>query len=513
MKIFKQISVAKKFPFLSWIFSIILLGGLGAACQTQTESLALAGVDDQISGNLEQTAVSESSATPLPTRPAYSPGELVDYIVQGGDTLPALAQHFNTSSAEIREANPIIPENATTLPPGMPMKIPIYFLPLWGTSYQILPDSHYVNGPHQVSFDSQSFLVDKPGWLNGYEEYAAGDNRTGAEIIDLVATNFSVSPRLLLALLEYQTGGVTNPDAPLEGDQYVLGFRDRKYRGFYLQLVWAANTLNNNYYSWRSGDLESITHQDGTLERPDPWQNAATVALQAYFSILYRPDQYNHAVNADGLAATYSMLFGDPWPDDQPHIPGSLTQPELLLPFEPGETWALTGGPHTGWGTGAPFAAIDFAPPSVVGGCVPSNEWNTAAAPGVVVRSEPGIVVLDLDGDGDERTGWNLFHLHVATEGRVAVGASLDAGDKIGHPSCEGGTSTGTHIHIARKYNGEWILADGPLALNFDGWIAHNGSGPYQGTLTRFSDTVTACECSDSDSFITAEENKIVPTP
>ena len=152
------------------------------------------------------------------------------------------------------------------------------------------------------------------------------------------------------------------------------------------------------------------------------------------------------------------------------------------------------------------FAAIDFAPPSVVGGCVPTNEWNTAAAGGVVVRSETGVVVLDLDEDGDERTGWVLFHLHVGSEGRVPVGVNLNAGDKIGHPSCEGGTSTGTHIHSARKYNGEWILADGALGLNFDGWIAHEGNQAYQGTLTRYSDTVTACECSDSDSFITADE-------
>lgn len=498
---------------IPWVLGLILICGFLTACQAQAGSSALAGVEEGPESGLEQTPVIESSATPLPTRPAYTPGELVDYVVQSGDTMPALAQHFNTSIAEIREANPIIPEDATSLPPGMPMKIPIYYLPLWGTSFQILPDSHYVNGPHQTSFDSQSFLEDKPGWLNGYIEYAAGDNRTAAAIVDLVATNFSVSPRLLLALLEYQTGGVTSPQAPDEGDPYILGNRDRKYRGLYLQLVWAANTLNNYFYPWRSGDLKSFTHQDGTLERPDPWQNAATVALQIYFSKLYSPDQYHTAVNADGLAATYTALFGNPWPDDQPHIPGSLTQPEFWLPFEPGETWALTGGPHTGWGTGPPFAAIDFAPPSVVGGCVPTSEWNTAVAAGVVVRSEPGIVVLDLDGDGDERTGWNLFYLHIATEGRAPAGARLNAGDKIGHPSCEGGTSTGTHVHIARKYNGEWILADGPLAFNLEGWIAHNGSQPYAGTLTRFSNTVTACECSDSASFITAEEREPAPTP
>ena len=506
MRAFEHVLDKLNSPMIRWTLILILFGGIISACQPETGSLALAGAEEASADSLEPTQAAEASATPLPTRPAYPPGELVDYIVQSGDTLPALAQHFNTSIAEIRESNPIIPENATTLPPGMPMQIPIYYLPLWGTSFQIIPDSHYVNGPHQVNFDSQVFLSDKPGWLNGYVEYAAGDNRSSAEIIDLVARNFSVSPRMLLALLEYQAGGVTQPQQPLEGDQYVLGYRDRKYRGFYLQLVWAANTLNNYFYTWRSGELESFTHRDGTLERPDPWQNAATVALQVYFSILYPPDQYNQAVNADGVALTYATLFGDAWPDELPHIPDSLNQPVFRLPFEPGETWAYTGGPHTGWGTGPPFAAVDFAPPSVVGGCVPSNEWNTAVADGVVVRSEPGIVVLDLDGDGDERTGWVLFYLHVATEGRVPAGATLKAGDKIGHPSCEGGTSTGTHVHVARKYNGEWILADGPLALNFEGWIAHKAAQPYQGTLTRYSDTVTACECSDSASFITADE-------
>ena len=178
----------------------------------------------------------------------------------------------------------------------------------------------------------------------------------------------------------------------------------------------------------------------------------------------------------------------------------------MTLPFKPGDPWAYTGGPHTGWGKGDPFAALDFGPPLTAGGCQPSSEWATAIASGVVVRSETGEIVLDLDHDGDERTGWAIFYLHVGTEGRAPLGAVLKTGDPVGHPSCEGGTSTGTHIHIARKYNGEWIPADGPLAFNLEGWIAHNGDEPYQGTLTRLSQTVIACECSNQPSFIQAEE-------
>src|SRR5574340_748453 len=38
--------------------------------------------------------------TALPTREPYPPGTLVSYIAQSGDTLPALASHFNTTEAE-----------------------------------------------------------------------------------------------------------------------------------------------------------------------------------------------------------------------------------------------------------------------------------------------------------------------------------------------------------------------------------------------------------------------------
>src|SRR3989304_4205250 len=92
--------------------------------------------------------------TPLPTRTTYKPGELVDYTAQSGDTLPALAARFNTTIDEILEANPQVPRAATTMPPGMPMKIPIYYMALWITPFQFLPDQSYVNGPASIGFST-----------------------------------------------------------------------------------------------------------------------------------------------------------------------------------------------------------------------------------------------------------------------------------------------------------------------------------------------------------------------
>jgi hypothetical protein len=301
--------------------------------------------------------------------------------------------------------------------------------------------------------------------------------------------------------LEYQAGALSNPQKP--DTDYLLGEKNYEHKGFYLQLVWAANTLNNGYYGWRNGTLNEIELTNGRAERFDPWQNAASIALHYYFSLNFDENTYARAVSDSGLARTYATLFGDPWPDAQPHIPASLQQPAFRFPFPQGNTWTYTGGPHTGWGKGQPFAAVDFAPAGV-SECNATSSFATAVADGVVVRVDTGVVVLDLDADGNERTGWNIFYLHLAGEGRAPLGATLKAGDPLGHPSCEGGETTGTHLHIARKYNGEWILADGPLAFNFEGWLAHSDGTAYQGTLTRYSETITASDKSESKSQVTA---------
>jgi hypothetical protein len=177
-------------------------------------------------------------------------------------------------------------------------------------------------------------------------------------------------------------------------------------------------------------------------------------------------------------------------------IPASLQQPQLILPFPPDRVWAYTGGPHATWGDSLPWGALDFAPPAVVGGCGYSTEWFTAPADGVIARSGDAAVVLDLDGDGDERTGWVVFFYHVAIDGRIAQGTKVTRGQNLGHPSCEGGRATGTHFHMARRYNGEWIEAGGPLAFDLDGWVAGYAETAYLGTLTRGSLIVTACTCS-----------------
>ena len=473
-----------------------------SSCSTSPNKTSYASTPEQ--GGLAGSGEPVTASTPLPTRPSYAPGELVDYTAQTGDTLPALASRFNTSVDEILEANPFIPREATTMPPGMPMKIPIYYRALWSSAFQIIPDHAFVNSPTSVGFNTAAYVASQPGWLKSYRAYVGGEWKSGAELVDYAAVNYSINPRLLLAILEYQGGALTLDAPPV--NRNLLGLIRPFWDSPYLQIVLAANTLNNGYYSWRIGGLIEFEDAGNNIIRPDPWQNAGSAALQYYYSRMFTGEDYQRAIGPEGLYKTYATLFGDPWQDNFELIPGSLQQPELTLPFPYDQTWNYTGGPHTGWGTGEPFAALDFAPPSERSGCVPANAENfaTAVADGLVVRSGKDGVALDLDKDGDERTGWVIYYLHLATDQRATLGTDLKAGDKIGYPSCEGGRSTGTHVHVARKYNGEWLPADGALPFVLSGWIPRKGLNAYQGTLNKGGLIVIACECGDAYTAISA---------
>lgn len=106
--------------------------------------------------------------------------------------------------------------------------------------------------------------------------------------------------------------------------------------------------------------------------------------------------------------------------------------------------------------------------------------------------------MVDLDEDGHPETGWVLLYLHVSTRDRVEVGVDVDVGDRIGHPSCEGGFSETTHLHFARLYNGEWIAADGPLPMVLSGWRFYSDGSAYDGYAERDGVKRTASESWDA---------------
>jgi LysM repeat protein len=436
-----------------------------------------------------------SASITLPPPSANNPNEKppILYYAQSGDTLSAVAVRFGVKTEQILSPQTIPAQ--TLITPGQVLVIPDVLENI-GPNEAIFPDSEIVYSPSAVDFNIHAFVGKTNGYLSTYKEYLSTGWNSGADVIQRVATENSVNPRLLLALIEHQSHWVYGNPTNLAETDYPLGHVDVLYKGLFKQLNWAVQQLAVGYYGWRAGLVTELDFPQKEQMRLAPGLNAGTTATQLLFSKLYDRHRWNTELYGEGsVLETYKKMFDNPWIRAQtvePLYPTTLTQPEIQLPFEAGRVWSYTGGPHSAWGPDGALAAIDFAPSSYASGCVESTEWVVSATSGLVVRSENGAVIVDLDGDGHEQTGWVIMYMHIATKGRVPVGTLLDINDKIGHPSCEGGRATGTHTHVARKYNGEWILADGPVPFVLSGWQVHAGKMPYLGTLTKDNKTVEA---------------------
>jgi murein DD-endopeptidase MepM/ murein hydrolase activator NlpD len=459
-------------------------------------------------GPAENVESLPSVSTRLPGAPLQSPTpdpphplpalrtEAETYQVQSGDSLNQIAQRYGVGLNDLIQANDL--DSPDYLEVGQILTIPVPTPEGNGPDLKIIPDSELLYGPSSVGFDVAVFVRERGGYLAGYEEEVYEENLSGAEVVELVAQEYSVNPRLLLAVLEYQSGWVTEADPPEETLGYPIGVYESFRAGLYRQLAWAANSLNRGYYLWRVNGVAAWNLSDGSIIPVAPTINAGTAAVQHFFTSLLEPSAWETALSEDGFQATYQSLFGYPFDYTyEPILPTNLSQPAMQLPFERGEPWSFTGGPHGGWGAGSAWAALDFAPPGEALGCVPSDSWVVAVADGRIVRTGNGAVVQDLDGDGFEQTGWTVLYMHIEARGRVQQGTFLQAGERLGHPSCEGGVSSGTHVHLARRYNGEWIPADQDLPFQLDGWISTGNGYEYDGFLERDGASIEAWEGRD----------------
>ncbi len=439
-----------------------------------------------------------STATPTPEpedtpMPSPTPGPVfTEYKVRNGDTLGGISARFNLSIEELMKANGLTDPHSLQV--GQVLKIPTIIEQV-GPAETILPDSELVYGPAYKNFNVAEFLKKYPdSYLASYVETVERKQMSGAEIIQLVAERFSIGPRALLALLELQGRWVTT--SALNGSEiaFPFGFQDGARQNLYRQAAWAANQMNAGYYGKISGRLGILDFTDRQRARLAWDVNPGTAAIQNVLSKTATWDEWQTLIGKTGFRATYEKLFGDPAQYEIKRLlPKDLQQPKLRLPLEDGKVWYFTGGPHAGWIDGSPWAAVDFAPADQAGSCWASQYWTVAAAPGVITSAENGRVVLDLDGDGFQGTGWALLYMHTDDAERVEVGQNVKTNEHIGHPACEGGFAETSHLHFARLYNGQWLAADDKnLPMVLSGWTFSGDSQEYDGAMTRAGETRTA---------------------
>lgn len=172
---------------------------------------------------------------------------------------------------------------------------------------------------------------------------------------------------------------------------------------------------------------------------------------------------------------------------------------QLSLPFLTGETWTLTGGPHSNSGNNPshsnPWMALDL-----------QSQDTPLPHHGYVRAAYSGIVTLPCAGTQgnyiqiDHANGWQTGYFHIAqasiivsenqfvNRGQILGQISAESASNV--PTCHG-TARGTHVHFTLRKNGSGIDWEGK---DIGGWTAHDGAVEYQGCLTRISDNMNSCQ-------------------
>ena len=156
------------------------------------------------------------------------------------------------------------------------------------------------------------------------------------EILFQVSAENSINPKVLLALMEFQSASISNSKPNDHQKKSVIAYLGKSYESLSRQLNWAADTLNYGYYQWKNKRINQWILDDDTVVAVNNNINAGTAAIQYLFSQIYGKDDWVYAVSEFGFAMTYRNLFGiDSQNYSWENTPESF--PDLQLPFSAGE--------------------------------------------------------------------------------------------------------------------------------------------------------------------------------
>lgn len=359
--------------------------------------------------------------------------------------------------------------------------------PADGSTWLIAND-RFVFHPSLYGYSVQAFLDGTPSVLKNTTVATADGTATAAEVIEFYSYLYSINPQVLLTLLEMKQGLIAKPTAPPEEIALAMGNQDPQAYGFAKQVEWAAASLAQAFYAQ---PLAQVTAAGLPELR---YETAASNALDAF--VQQSPD-ISAASSGFDFPDVFEQLFGEVLEVSAASKASATAEPAWSLPWQYGNTWYYTSGPHSdSWGnlpyyntrTSSPNSGLDFAPGGN-SGCYESSSWISTMAPGQIVHSARSLILVE------HSDGWSSYYYHVAGRDRRGTGR-VNQGDTIGHPSCDAEYNTdkdpkptGTHVHVARLYNGQFQPAD---RWNIGGWEVRSGSSNYNGTMVRNGVTKTA---------------------
>jgi len=291
---------------------------------------------------------------------------------------------------------------------------------------------------------------------------------------------YSVSPKIILALLEYQADLVTQPNQPDDRYRWAVGYYgdEGRFAGFSAQIRWAVREM---FYARRDlRERPALRYADGAIMEAPAYLSDAQYVLARVLAPTVASGRLEAAL--EQYQATYERLFGvlpvavAPYAPPPPFLQRPLAQIMPITSFfdhgGPFLTRNAADGVTTYWGHTETDMAFAYDG---------HDGWDYAAAPpDMALAAAAGTVVFAgiaddncdtlaviVDHGNDVRTlYWHLARIDVEVGQTVAVGAELGV---IGETGC----AKGPHLHFGVQYRGVGIDPYGWCGREADPWQTH----------------------------------------
>ncbi|MFT5757195.1 MAG: LasA protease [Alteromonadaceae bacterium] len=306
---------------------------------------------------------------------------------------------------------------------------------------------------------------------------------------------YSINPKVVLALMESYSEIISAPNE----EKLLSPFgRLSAKSGLSEQIQDVLFQLSNNFYQYEQSQLrlsDNSLHQQAF--RNSGSQFAATIALDLLEGNVITPKNAQLSADEQGnkhFSTKFSQLFNTMFNQElQPNSSTKLQkspvalsrtvvppQHMMQLPWRIGYSWKSNGA-HSHTGSGYPYSSIDVSYDWPQWG---SNTYSVTAAHNgqVNILSRCQVRVTNTN-------GWatNYYHLDNI---EVNNGQYVDANTKLGVYAnnrnaalCEGGSSTGPHLHFSLLKNGRYVSLEG---VNFGEYRINIGNFNYDNSYSRF---------------------------
>ncbi|WP_026309340.1 M23 family metallopeptidase [Kangiella aquimarina] len=322
-----------------------------------------------------------------------------------------------------------------------------------------------------LNFDVEAYLQTNAPHLAGY-----------AEIISHYAGYSSISPKVLIAIMEQQTGIISNP---VSATTITRPFGDLSSKiGFKEQVQDISSRLAKEFYRGHSysdtGSNEVMTTDEDVYRAIE-----AVIPEQAEEAFEINRERGTKG-SSKKVSRTHRTLFEESKKEESTTQTQSLVIADInnyfQLPFRVGESWR-NGGSHTNHGSGTyPQSSLDFNAGGYWGDNL-SHIWVSASAPGVIKNHSSCFSEIIHD------DGWSTTYYHIENI-QYPTGSNLQRNTRIANYAndttqalCNGGQSSGPHLHFSLKKDGQFYHLNG---IKLSGYEVRTGRSSYDSNCGYF---------------------------